>query len=235
MTAGKREQHQLILAVNLRDDATFANYLVPPPVKPLIDSLRAQSLDSGEAQLYVWGSSGSGKSHLLQASCQDAEGEALYLPLAEFAEADPVDILQGMESLQRICLDDLQAVAGDDAWELALFNLINRARESGCRLVFAATAAPRALPVTLPDLQSRLGWGAVFQLPRLEDADKLAILQFRAARRGLAMPDGVARYIISRAPRQMAELLALLDRLDQASLAQKRAVSRPFVKEVLGW
>ena len=126
-------------------------------------------------------------------------------------------------------------VMGVDNWEHALFGLYNRAREWGCRLLIAANASPRALAVKLADLRSRLSWGVVYQLSAASDEEKQAILQFRARRRGLNLGDEVASYIVTRAPRELDQLLQLLDRLDRASLADQRALSIPFVKQQLGW
>lgn len=228
---------QLPLEVRLRDEATFANFLVPDSAQPLVDALQSQPGPQGEPLLFLCGPAGVGKSHLLQACCQApaTAAAALYLPLAELADYSPEDVLHGVERAGRVCLDDLQEVAGDEAWETALFHLINRARQEQCRLVFAADGAPRALGLNLPDLQSRLSGGLVFQLPRPDDEHKAQILQFRADRRGLTLPAPVAAYIVSRAPREMARLLALLEQLDEASLAHQRALSRPFVKETLQW
>jgi DnaA family protein len=228
-------QRQLSLAVHLRDDATLDNFLALPKVEPLLRALRDQLEPDGEAVIYIYGPPGTGKSHLLQASCHAAAGKAVYLPLAELSTYPAGEVLQGVEQLDRVCLDDIQSVLGDPAWELALFDFYNRARQGGCRLVVAGDAAPRVLGLSLADLRSRLSWGIVYQLAVGDDEDKAAILQFRAARRGLALPPGVASYIVSRAPRGMEQLLELLDQLDRASLAQQRALSIPFVKQALGW
>ncbi|MCB1845146.1 MAG: DnaA regulatory inactivator Hda, partial [Halioglobus sp.] len=131
--------------------------------------------------------------------------------------------------------DDLQAVRGNRSWEEALFHLCNRARAQDCCLVVAADAPPRALGLQLADLQSRLSAGLVFQLGRADDRTKAEILQFRAQRRGLTLADDAARFIVARAPRSLDQLLALLDRLDHASLAAQRGLSIPFVKSVLDW
>ncbi|MCB1731814.1 MAG: DnaA regulatory inactivator Hda [Halieaceae bacterium] len=226
---------QLPLQVRLRDEATLANFLATAAMKPLLGALRAQATGSGDAVIYLHGPRGSGKSHLLQASCHLAGRDAQYLPLAELAGYPARDVLQGMESLQLVCLDDLHAVLGREDWELALFNLYNGAREQGCRLLLAAEAAPRALALGLEDLRSRLAWGGVFQLNPASDEQKAAILVFRAAQRGIALGPEVANYIVARASRDMEALLALLDHLDHASLVEKRPLSIPFTKRVLGW
>ncbi|MDH3991994.1 MAG: DnaA regulatory inactivator Hda [Gammaproteobacteria bacterium] len=228
-------QHQLALEVQLRDDATLENFLAAPAVQPLVLALQQQIAAQGEPIIYLYGPGGTGKSHLLQAACHLAGSGALYLPLAELVEYGPEDVLQGVETLELVCLDDVHAVLGKDDWELALFDLCNRARQWGCRLLVAADAAPRALAVALADLRSRLSWGIVYQLPQADDDAKDAILRFRAARRGLTLSAEVSAYIVSRAPRSLESLLALLDTLDKASLAEQRALSIPFVKQTLRW
>ncbi|MCB1704635.1 MAG: DnaA regulatory inactivator Hda [Halioglobus sp.] len=233
--AADTNQHQLPLPVHLRDDATLDNFLALPRARPLIDALRSQMQPGGEAFIYLYGASGTGKSHLLHASCHDTSVATLYLPLAQLREYPAVEVLQGVEQSQRICLDDIHTVLGDADWERALFNLYNSIRQRGHHLVVAADAAPRALSVQLPDLHSRLSSGVVFQLAEGGDEDKAAILQFRAMRRGLTLSPGVATFIVSRAPRAMEQLLGVLDQLDEASLAQQRALSIPFVKQALGW
>lgn len=228
-------QHQLPLAIRLRDDATLENFLTPAGVEPLLVALQNQLQPPGEALIYLFGPTGTGKSHLLQASCHSSSVETLYLPLAELGRFPPVDVLQGVESLGRVCLDDVHAVLGNAGWEMALFNLINGARQQGCRLVIAGDAAPRALRVDLADLRSRLSGGIVFQLAQPDDDAKAAILRFRAKRRGITMSRSVANYIVSRSPRAMEQLLGVLDRLDKISLVEKRALSVPFVREVMDW
>lgn len=228
-------QQQLPLQVQLRDEATLDNFLATPAVQPLVSALRQQSGGGGEAVIYIHGAPGTGKTHLLQASCHLAGAGALYLPLADLAAYNPEEVLRGIESLGLVCLDDVHRVLGDAGWELALFNLYNRARQHNCSLLVAADAAPRALSVDLADLRSRLAWGIVYQLRQADDEEKMAILQFRAARRGLSLPTEAARYIASRAPRGMETLLELLDALDSASLAEQRALSVPFIKRVFGW
>lgn len=233
--AARARQHQLPLAIRLRDDATMENFHALAKVEPLLSALQSQLNPDGEPLIYLYGPPGAGKSHLLQASCHGGAVETLYLPLSELGSFPPAEVLQGVERIGRVCLDDVHEVLGDAGWELALFNLINSARQEGCRLVIAGDAAPRALRVDLADLRSRLSGGIVFQIPEADDDSKSAILKFRARRRGITMSDSVARYIVSRSPRAMEQLLAVLDRLDKTSLVEQRVLSVPFVKEVMGW
>lgn len=230
---------QLPLGVRLRDDATFANYYPGANAAALGYVEHLCEPDSGwmDSLIYLWGTPGSGRSHLLQAAClriEQAGEHAIYLPLGELAAHGP-QLLEGVDQAALVCLDDLQAVAGHADWEEALFHLFNRLRDAGRRLLLSADRAPRELPVRLPDLHSRLSLALVFQLQGLSDEDKLRALQLRASRRGLQLSDEVGRFILARGERSMNALFELLERLDQASLQAQRKLTIPFLKETLGW
>lgn len=224
---------QIPLPVHLRDEATLANYLPGEGAEPLLGALREQLRPQGEPLVFLHGAEGVGKSHLLQAGCHLASNAAIYLPLGELAGYAPEEVLAGAESMLLICLDDLDVVLGKPNWERALFNLYNISRERGCRMLLSASASPRELAIELADLRSRLSWGVVYHLAVPDDDRRCDILQFRARRRGLELSREVANFLVNRAPRSMNKLLACLEQLDQASLAHKRALSIPFVKQTL--
>lgn len=237
MSAG--QPMQLPLGVKLRDEATFDNYYKGPNAAVLaaVQALADPAQEPAERCVYIWGAPGSGCSHLLQAACHrmaEVGALAMYLPLREIMDHGPL-LLDGMEEVDLLCLDGLEAVAGHTGWEEALFHIYNRIQQRQGRLLMAATAAPRALAFQLPDLVSRLGWGLVFQLQALDDEGKQQMLKMRAERRGLHLSDEVARYILSRGARGMGELFAALEQLDQASLQAQHRLTIPFVKRVMGW
>lgn len=224
------QEQQLTLRIGLREGATFANFVAGANAAAVAALMRGD-----EPFIYVWGPAGSGKSHLLQAACHGtAAGGATvaYLPLADLGDAG-VAVLEGLEQVSLVCLDDLQAVAGDGAWEEALFHLYNRLRESGTRLLVSAEAGPLHCGVMLADLRSRLGWGPVYQLQPLDDAGKLEVLRRHARGRGMELPEEVALYLLRHCPRDMHALCALLERLDQASLAAQRRLTIPFVRALI--
>ncbi len=227
-------KEQLPLAYAWRDGLSFDNFCGAEN-RAVVQSLQHGADGSGDQFIYLWGTPGVGKSHLLQAACQRAAQQGLavaYLPLAEFVGM-PVEALDGLESLSLVCLDDVQVVAGVAHWEEALFHLYNRLRDSGAVLLAAGDASPAGLDIGLLDLRSRLGWGPVFRVQEPQEDEKIHALQTRAKARGFDLPDEVARYLIRRSPRDMTSLFALLDRLDQASLAQQRRLTIPFVRNLI--
>jgi DnaA-homolog protein len=195
------------------------------------------SLAGGGSRIPVWifGPPGSGKSHLLQAACALAGASrrtAAYLPLAAARQEDPA-ILDGFERLDLVALDDVDAVAGDAAWESALFRLYNGLAEQGGGLAAAATQAPAALGLGLADLASRLGASVAHRLRPLAEAELGDALRRRAAHRGLELPEETLAYLKRRAPRDFAALCRLLDALDIESLAAQRRLTVPFVRDWL--
>jgi DnaA family protein len=153
--------------------------------------------------------------------------------LAEYANLAP-EVLEGLENLDLVTVDDIQLIAADRVWEEALFALFNRCRDMGTRMLFSADCGPAALPVRLPDLRSRLTWGLTLSLQPLDDNGRLELLQSLAARRALSLPDDVARYLLDRTSRHPSDLVETIARLDRASLAEKRRLTIPFVREMLG-
>lgn len=222
---------QLALPLQLADHAVFASYLATGN-EAVVAQLQALASGDTSNGCYFWGAAASGKTHLLQAVCDRAGDESIYLPMAMLASASP-EILEGLADRRLICIDDIDTVAGQPEWEAALFSLYNQVTDVGSCLVVAAGASPRAAAFALADLQSRLSQLPIFQLHGLDDARTCSALQLRARHRGLDLPDDTAQFLMSRNRRDMASLYQLLDRLDSAALQAQRRLTIPFVKQVL--
>lgn len=230
---------QLVLNLRLRDASSFENYLVAnnrevfERLQHAVHHLDSASL-SPASWLYLWGEPGTGKTHLLEAACravQDQGRAPLYVPLAEKTQLSPA-LLEDAEQVPFVCVDDVDAIAGDGEWEAALFALYERLRAQGGMLVLAARHSPAAIGLSLADLATRLAAGLVYQLQPLTDEDKVAALRLRAQRRGLEMTQEVASYLLTRFPRDTHSLFALLDRLDTATLAAQRRLTIPFLRSL---
>jgi len=230
---------QLVLPVRLADHARLDNFLVQESSALIVQAVRDCAHGAEDEWLFLAGHTGSGRSHLLQAACHESMqagvADARYLPLQLLRDADAADVLADIEAATLVCIDDIDTVAGIKRWEQALFHALNRLRDHKCSVIFAATQPPAALAIELPDLQSRLSWATVYRLPDLDDAQKSALLVFRAQQRGMSVSNDVADYIVQRGNRDTAALMDVLDVLDQQSLAQSRRITIPFVKSVMHW
>ncbi|RMG33700.1 MAG: DnaA regulatory inactivator Hda [Gammaproteobacteria bacterium] len=222
---------QLPLGLELRTPSRLADYVAGDDGQVLA-LLAQQRSGDGEAQLYLTGPRCSGRSHLLLGQCAAARDQGLrvvYLPAAEHSELSP-EMLEGLEAYDLLAVDDVDALAGQPAWERALFNLYNQARDQGARLLFSATRPAAGADFELADLRTRLGWGLTYHLKPLNDTQRHTLLQRLAQRRGLSLAGEVADYLLARCPRDPCSLIALIDRLDRDSLAEQRRLSIPFVR-----
>jgi len=220
---------QLPLRVRPNDAARFETFVAGANGELL------QLLAGGSAPpvLWLWGRSGTGKSHLLRAACAAAGergGAATYIDLQTTTAPG---LLDGCETLDLVGLDGLDRVAGDTAWNAAIFRLHTLMQDGSGRLLISSTVPPAALRFTLADLRSRLLAAPVHQLRELDEAGQVQVLEERAARRGLELSRDAAAYLVHRLPRDMHSLCAVLDRLDEAALVAQRRLTVPFLREVL--
>jgi len=196
-----------------------------------------QAIADGESKewLYLSGAAGSGKSHLLLATCALAQKQgrrALYFPLTVFA-GRLQEVLPDQENADIVCLDGLEHCAGHQEDEIALFHFHNRARSAGAVVIYAARQAPHGLSLLIPDLQSRLGQCTRLNLESLDDDGRRSVLLQRALQRGLEFDDAVLDYMFKRVGRDLLTLTTLLDKLDRESLAAQRKITVPFLRKML--
>ncbi|MFP4154544.1 MAG: DnaA regulatory inactivator Hda [Halothiobacillaceae bacterium] len=194
-----------------------------------------QSVGEGELQLYLHGPSGCGRTHLAQAACHHANDQGLtaaFLPLKSLHRRMG-QAFEGLERLDLVVLDDVDAVTAHHEDAFALFDLINRLREQDRRLLMTASRPPRELPLDFPDLVTRLGWGTVLGIREPTDAEKIDLLQVRARQRGFELPFETGMYLLRMYRRDVAALIALLGRLDRASMIEHRRLTVRFVRDVL--
>ncbi len=222
---------QMALPLRLADHAVFASFLSIGN-EALVATLADLASSDGGQGCWLWGPSAIGKTHLLQAVCDSAGDRSVYVPLRMLADAGP-EILDGLAGRDIICIDDIDAVAADPAWEGALFTLCNQVLDADRILIVSAAMSARECPISLPDLQSRLARLPIFQVQPLGENERVMALQLRARHRGLDLPDDTARYLLTRSRRDMASLYGLLDKLDLEALRAKRRLTIPFVKSVL--
>ncbi|HEY0294017.1 MAG TPA: DnaA regulatory inactivator Hda [Bordetella sp.] len=222
---------QLLLDVLPEPAPTLGNYIAGANGEALT---AARGLTAGQA-LYLWGPAGCGRSHLLRGLAARSGG--VYLDAAQDARAflalAQADAAADLPAL--VAVDDVHRM--DEARQAALFALYNRWRESAAAgrafaLAVAGDRAPLAMPLR-EDLRTRLGWGLVFRLDPLSDADKLAALSSQAAERGLQLSAEVLNWMLTHHERDIRKLTALLDALDRYSLATRRAITIPLLRAML--
>lgn len=189
----------------------------------------------GESQIGLLGGPASGKTHLLNACARfarDGERRLQLYDAVDFAGADAAEA-DGLDAGDIVAIDNLDAIAGDAAWEACLFRLVNRCRNGECSLIYSLSRRPGALPLQLEDLRSRLQWGLLLQLPDHDDAELRDILARRARLLGLELSRDVLAYLLTHHARNLRAQMEILERLDGVSLSRQRRVTIPLIKQAL--
>jgi DnaA family protein len=216
---------QLALELSPIPAPTLANF-VPGGNGELLRAI-ADMLTGFERFIYLWGEVGSGRSHLLQAAVAGARERGLRA-----AYVGDARLPQTLEETQLLAVDDVERLDADG--QIALFALYNRIKEGdGCLL--AAGARPIAQLGLRADLATRLGWGLVYQVHGLTDAEKTAAMEHHAIGRGFRLPPEVSAHLLKHWQRDLPALLTVVGALDRYSLERKRPVTlqllRDFLKE----
>jgi DnaA family protein len=195
---------QIPLEISPPLEARFDNFVAGPNAEALA---RVRELAEGQPQeriVYVWGAPGCGRTHLLRAA----------------ARANP----------SLVVADDVELL--DAQAQQALFNAVNEARDGG-PCVLAAGPKPPAQLELRADVRTRLAWGLVYELLPAGEEDKVRHLKGLAEARGLRLSDDILRYLLTRLPRDLGSLHAVLEVLDRHSLMRQRALTLPLVREAL--
>ena len=225
---------QYALHFEFRANQTFDDYFAGIN-QPVIDSLKQSVIGHGEQQIFLWGKTGQGKSHLLQACCHYAQlyqQQSFYFDLSHYRTFPP-EILTGLDNYDVVCIDHLNWIAGKIDWEKELCDFIQRHIRQQNRLIFSSTCLPDFIHLKTVELKTRLSWGAIFQLQTLVETESIDALIFKADTMGFEITPQIGRFLILDQKIELDDLWALLEKLDRASLAAKRKLTLPFLKNLL--
>lgn len=199
---------QLLLDIQPQALPTITNFVVGKNAEAMHSLNQALSGDASTRFIYFWGAAGSGKSHLLQAA----------------------KIVAAEKNLPLICADDVHLL--NEEAQIRLFDTYNQIRAGEGILFAAGNAAPNQLGLR-DDLATRLAWGLTYQIHPLSDEEKAQALKNHAAARGMKLPDEVIDYCLRYLRRDLPNLMATLEALDEWSLTEKKPVTVPLLRKLL--
>lgn len=228
-----QRKNQLPLAFDLAEAPSFANFYCRPDNAVALHAVQNMLQPAGEQQIYLWGASGSGCSYLLQACHHAARAQGWSSTYVQLTENSEPKAWAAWDNLQLLCIEGVACIGQHAALEQALFQRYEVGRSRGVRWLVGATQPPGQLPIDLPDLRSRLGWGPVFTLASLTDDEKLKVLSQCAKRLGFTLPNHVGQYLLRHHCRDMGALKSALMRLERASMVMQQPITIPLLKAAL--
>jgi len=219
---------QLALDLATPPQPTLDNFIEGRNGELVGNLVRLAARGAGERFLYLWGRSGSGRSHLLKgvvAGLHRAGAAAAYVDCGGGLRPS-----EDRVQVDCVALDNVDRLDGEG--QIIAFDLYNALRERGGALVASGAAPPVQLGLR-EDLVTRLAWGLVYQVHALTDEEKARAVADFAALRGFRLLPEVRDYLLTRASRDLTSLLATVEALDRYSLETKRPVTVPLARELL--
>ena len=180
---------------------------------------------------YLWGESGSGKTHLLMAVQEALHSQGSRCGFLGAADRNPPEFDERWDC---VLMDDVQLYDAEQQ-HAAFAWFVNALTPSDARprwVVAAGTLPPADLRLR-EDLRTRLGWGHVFHVQVPNEDERRAVLRQAADARGLFLGDEVMDFMLSRFSRDLGSLMELLEKLDQYALRTQRALTIPLVRAML--
>ncbi len=223
---------QIALDIGLAPGPTLKNFFAGPNQAALQHmQLWVGSDKRSPVPTYVWGESGSGKTHLLRAVQATLRDQGCPVGWMDAGVAEPTSF---DESWRVVIMDDVHLYTA--VQQHAAFNwFVNATTPSDGqqRWVLAAGSMPPSDLVLREDLRTRLGWGHIFQLQVLSESERRAVLRQQADERGVFLSDEVMDFMLNRFSRDLSSLIQLLDQLDGYALQTQRAITIPLIKAML--
>jgi chromosomal replication initiation ATPase DnaA len=164
----------------------------------------------------------SGKTHL--AMVWQKRSDAVLAPAAGFGVEEVPELLRGGAAL-------VENLDQHHVEEKAVFHLLNHARQTEGTVLFTTSAWP--LPMSLPDLASRLGALPVAQILPPDDDLLRGVLVKQFNDRQIAVDEALVSYLVTRMPRSLDVARQLVARIDEAAMEQGAAVTRAFAGKIL--
>ena len=223
---------QIALDIGLAPGPTLKNFFAGPNQATLQHLQLWVSNDKrSPVPTYLWGLSGSGKTHLLRAAQASLREQGCDVGWLDASVAEPTSF---NDSWHVVILDDVHLYTA--VQQQAAFNwFVNATAPSDAqqRWVLAAGSVPPSDLALREDLRTRLGWGHIFQLQVLSEPERRAVLRQQADERGVFLSDEVMDFMLNRFSRDLSSLIQLLDQLDGYALQTKRVITIPLIKAML--
>ena len=222
---------QLLLDIRPIASPSLNNFIAGAN-RELLNHLRAMAADQTATATYLWGESGSGRTHLLRALAAQARARGLYLEAEQINNTPADTLIAALEATHaKLWLfDDVHLL--EPMAQIGLFRAINLAAARGVMPVAAGNSAPRDLPLR-EDLRTRIGQMLAFCIQPLHDEERKELLHAHAGARGMKVDAEVFDYLLRHGRRDIRSLLGILDLLDEHSLTRQRPVTLPLLREVM--
>ncbi|MGD0596019.1 MAG: chromosomal replication initiator protein DnaA [Sedimentisphaerales bacterium] len=232
----------------LHPDYTFENFVVGPCNRLAHASCIAVSQSPGDTYnpLFIYGNSGLGKTHLLQAVCHEVKRKSPSVVIQllsceefvnRFIQAIEKGDLPGFQSRFRtvdtLIIDDVQFLREREQSQEEFFHTFNALYSNGKQIILSADSPPGEIPSLEERLISRFNWGLVTRIDPPSYETRIAIVQKKAHLRGLDVSEDVAGYVARKVHANIRELEGALTTIYAVSMTTGEAITLEMAQTAL--
>ena len=218
--------NQLGLPITLDSKMLLENLVGNEQILDFIDQIYLQERST---EIYVYGETGRGKTHLLQGAISRTLAKKKNGMYIDCNEPIPEHVIEYIDQLDWISIDNVNLIGSQ---QHLFFDLYNRGKIAEVSMLISGPTPPNNLSI-MKDLKTRLGLAAVFELEELNDDLTREVLKNQMSERNLTIEPKVYEYLFKYYSRNVNILISAINLLDRASLQSKQGITIPFVKKTL--
>jgi len=233
----------------LSPDYSFENFVQGPGNRLAYAASVAVAQQPGEAYnpLFIHGGVGLGKTHLLQAICQqvlEARPDAAICYLScdsfmnQFLEAVTAgrmnDFRHRYRHVDMLVIDDIHFLANRERTQEEFFHTFNTLHQAGQQIVLSSDSPPNEIPELEERLVSRFNWGLVARVDKPCYETRVAIVRKKAAVRGVQMPGDVVCHIAARIKSNTRELEGAITKIQTLASLAGEPITLQLAQQALG-
>jgi chromosomal replication initiator protein len=205
----------------------------------------AESPATAYNPLLIYGGVGLGKTHLMHAIgnfvLENSDLRIAYVTSEQFTNEvingirydKMIDVRRRYRNIDMLLVDDIQFIAGKQATQEEFFHTFNSLYEARKQIVVSSDRYPKDMPEMEERLRSRLEWGLVADIQPYPLEARIAILQDKADREGIAIPNDVAHFVANNIKANIRELEGSLVRLGAYSQLTGQTITLAMAQNVL--
>ena len=210
-------------------DYTFENFIVGPSNKFAHAAAMAVSITPGKAYnpLFIYGNSGLGKTHLLNAICYEIKDKYPNATIIfttgedftnEFIGHVKNNTMQAFHDKYRnvdvLLVDDIQFIGGKDQTEEEFFHTFNALHEKGKQIVLTADKPPKDMPTLEDRIRSRFEWGLIADVQAPDYETRILIIKRKAELLNLELSNSVVEFIAEKIKKNIRQLESVVRKLN---------------------
>jgi chromosomal replication initiator protein len=244
----RRSKYGMLLNPNLNPNYTFENFVVGScnqfahAASTAVAKIPAKSYNP----LFIYGGSGLGKTHLMNAIGHttlhnDPRLKILYITTEKFMNdlinhlqyGKILDFRQKYRSIDVLLIDDVHNLSGKDRTKEEFFHTFNHLYDNQKQIVISSDRPPKEIEGLEERFRSRFEWGLIADLKPPDIETRIAIIKKKAELEGVDLPESVALFIADKVHSNIRELEGYLRRVVAYSSLKGEKIDIDIAKESL--